>query len=126
MQTLDEKSLRLAARDAVRRQALPRRRPDHTYGGPGNGTQCPICGDPLGPGEMAFDLEFGGETDDEPFNIQMHVRCFAAWELERDSVANAPRASGYDVFEPHSLRSGGDSPTLLDGERKHPHSRSER
>ena len=119
-----EESLRLAARDAMRRDAVPRRRPEHTWGGPGNGAQCPICQDMLATGEMAFDLEFENDAENPTCNLQMHLRCFAAWELERDSVANARREPADDVFEPHSLPSGTKAPTLTASERKHPDSGS--
>lgn len=85
MHSKDEQDLRLKARNAICSNALPRRRPDHTFGGPGNGGPCPVCGVTLANNDMVFDLEFdvaGGRM----VNCQVHVRCFAAWELERDEL----------------------------------------
>jgi hypothetical protein len=82
----DEQDLRAQARKAICSKALPRREPDHTFGGPGNGGPCPVCGAPLGTADMVFDLEFdiaGGRTVD----CQVHVRCFAAWEYEREHLS---------------------------------------
>jgi len=70
------------ARNAVHSQALPARLPDHTWGGPGNGSRCPICGEALESQGMVFELEFAGPSGGVPEYRQMHVICFKAWELE--------------------------------------------
>jgi hypothetical protein len=83
MEAKDEQELRLKARNAISSNTLLRRRPDRTFGGPGGGGACPVCGATLGTNDMVFDVEFdtaGGRQ----VNWQMHVRCFAAWELELD------------------------------------------
>ncbi len=59
--TNDELDLRLHARDAIKRHLLPPRRPDNTWGGPGNGTDCKICKKQLSPDEMVLELEFAAE-----------------------------------------------------------------
>ncbi len=85
--THDDQSLRLRARDAMQRKTLPARSPDNTWGGPGNGGMCPICQIVLASSDMVFDLEFSAETGQRgPTNIQVHARCFRAWEAERESL----------------------------------------
>jgi hypothetical protein len=61
----DEKILRAKAREVVRAGKLPSRRPDRTWSGPGIDNSCTITA----PGVERFHL---------------HLRCFAAWEFERD------------------------------------------
>lgn len=105
MHPQDEQDLRLRARNAICSNAILRRRPDQTFGGPGNGGACPVCGAALATNDMVFDLEFdvaGGRT----VNCQIHVRCFAAWELEREQLD-----------EQDDLRSNDASPTLQGSER---------
>jgi hypothetical protein len=80
----DEKTLRDKARAAIRGGKLPRRAPDRTWGGPGVGAGCAVCGRPVTTGEMEFEIRFahdGGSPGLEKFHV--HIRCFAAWEFER-------------------------------------------
>ena len=65
----DEPRLRKQARAVVESGKLPSRSPDRTWGGPGVGAPCTICGDGDNPGLDKF---------------HVHVRCFAAWEFERN------------------------------------------
>ena len=81
----DEAILRAKAREAVRTGKLPSRRPDRTWGGPGVGARCTICGEPVTKDQLEFQVEWardGAEPGLDRFHI--HVRCFAAWEFERD------------------------------------------
>jgi hypothetical protein len=81
----DETVLRRLVRDAVGEQRLPPRRPDRMWGGPGNGQRCAICTGVLDREEMGFELEFAGAGPaGAAINHHAHVRCFAAWEFERD------------------------------------------
>jgi len=41
----DETGLRAKAREAIRTGRLPSRRPDRTWGGPGVGVVCTVCGE---------------------------------------------------------------------------------
>jgi hypothetical protein len=107
MRTKAEQELRQKARDAVRRHSLPCRKPDHTWGGPGNGAECAVCGATLNSDDMVFDLEFTGDGVSQAANHQLHVRCFAAWEFERDCLRMSP-----------------DTPTLHDSDRNQTNSRS--
>jgi hypothetical protein len=76
----DESSLRAQARDAVRQGKLPARRPDRMWGGPGVGAPCTICELAVTGNELEFEVEFDTPGGLEQFHV--HVRCFAAWEVE--------------------------------------------
>jgi hypothetical protein len=105
MHQKDEPDLRLKARAAIFSNAMPHRRPDHTFGGPGNGAPCPICGSTLATSQMVFDLEFA-DAGGRMVNCQVHVRCFAAWEQEREESEDEER-----------LQSNEAEHTLQDSER---------
>lgn len=80
----DESLLRQKARDAFRGGKLPNRTPDRTWGGPGVGAACSVCGQPVRKDEKELEIEFardGGDPGLDKFHL--HIRCFAAWELER-------------------------------------------
>jgi hypothetical protein len=80
----DESILRAKAREVIRTEKLPSRRPDRTWGGPGVGAPCTICGEPVTTDQMEFEIQFsfdGGEPGLDKFHV--HIRCFAAWEFER-------------------------------------------
>jgi hypothetical protein len=81
----DEATLRAKAREVIRAERLPNRRPDRTWGGQGIGVPCTICGEPVTRNQLEFEIQFtidgGTEPGLERFHI--HVRCFAAWEFER-------------------------------------------
>jgi len=83
---VDEQPLREKAREAVQNGKLPARRPDRTWGGPGVGAPCAICGLPVTKDEMEFEIQFahdGTEPGLDKFHV--HIRCFAASECERKS-----------------------------------------
>jgi hypothetical protein len=80
----DEASLRAKAKNAIRDGKLPSRRPDRTWGGPGVGAQCAICELPVTPDEMEFEIQLSRDGDNPGLDkFHVHIRCFAAWELER-------------------------------------------
>ena len=84
---MDEETLREKARQVIQDGKLPRRPPDRTWGGPGVGAPCVICGLPVRPTEMEFEIQFqhdGSNPGLDKFHI--HIRCFAAWEFERHST----------------------------------------
>jgi hypothetical protein len=90
---MDESTLRLKAREAMDTGRLSSRRPTRMWGGPGNGASCAVCGQRLGREDMEFELEFAGDDmNTRQTNHHVHIRCFAAWELEREEVLNG--ASG--------------------------------
>ena len=86
----DEAILRQHAREALQTGRLPRRQPDRTWGGPGVGAPCAVCNQPVSRDEMEFEIQFehGGATPGlDKFHV--HLRCFAAWEMERTKPTKA-------------------------------------
>ena len=80
----DERILRAKAREAIRIGKLPSGRPDRTWAGPGIDNSCTICGAPIKLDQVEFEIQFahdGAAPGVERFHV--HLRCFAAWELER-------------------------------------------
>lgn len=59
----DEGTLRDKARAAIRNGKLPTRSPDRTWGGPGVGAECAICGLPVTKDEMEFEIQFARDGD---------------------------------------------------------------
>jgi len=82
----DEPRLREQAREAVRSGKLPSRSPDRTWGGPGVGAPCQVCDKPVTHSEMEFEIQFEQEGGGGLDKFHVHVRCFAAWEFERNKV----------------------------------------
>ena len=81
---MDEHTLREKARSVLQHGKLPNRRPDRTWGGPGVGAVCAICALPVARDQMEFEIQFardGGSPGLDKYHV--HIRCFAAWELER-------------------------------------------
>jgi hypothetical protein len=77
-----EDVLRARAREAIDSGKLPDRRADRTWGGPGAGEMCPVCGRLVTHDDLEMQTEFErpeGGLD----KYHIHVRCFAAWEFER-------------------------------------------
>ena len=83
---MDENVLRQIARKVVQDGKLPSRRPDRTWGGPGVGAPCAICGVPVARDQMEFEIQFTRDGDNPGLDkFHVHIRCFAAWEFERES-----------------------------------------
>ena len=77
----DDPDLHKAAQDAIRAGKLPNRRPDRMWGGPSIGADCAICGLPVMPAALEFEIEFardGGGVDKH----NVHIPCFTVWESE--------------------------------------------
>jgi hypothetical protein len=80
---MDEIWLRERAREAIRAGHLPERPPDRTWGGPGSGLPCIVCGQPLIREETELELEFlESGPPGAPRVCHLHVGCFNAWQLE--------------------------------------------
>ena len=80
----NEAEIRQLARQILRAEILPRRDPDRTWGGSGVGVRCTVCSQPIPPTQMEYELQFahdGGTPSLDRFHL--HLRCFAAWEMER-------------------------------------------
>jgi hypothetical protein len=83
---MDEEALREKARAVIQSGKLPSRHPDRTWGGPGVGAPCAICGLPVRSTEMEFEIQFtrdGSNPGLDKFHVHLH--CFAAWEFELGS-----------------------------------------
>jgi len=59
----DEPGLRQKARAVVESGKLPARRPDRTWGGPGVGAECAVCGVPVAKDQMEFEIQFARDGD---------------------------------------------------------------
>src|SRR5687767_10917117 len=87
----DEEILREKARAVIQSGKLPARRPDRTWGGPGVGADCTVCGRPVTASEMEFEIQFARDGDNPGLDkFHVHIRCFAAWEFERNRTQDAP------------------------------------
>jgi hypothetical protein len=79
----DEEDLRAKAREVIRQGKLPAVAPTRTWGGPGVGAPCSVCGLAVTKAQKEFEIQFeqagGGGLD----KYHVHIRCFAAWEFER-------------------------------------------
>ena len=83
----DEVILREKAKEVIRTGKLPNRRPDRTWGGPGVGALCSVCQLPVTKDELEFEIQFAHDGDNPGLDkFHVHIRCFAAWELERGKV----------------------------------------
>jgi hypothetical protein len=89
----DEQLLRAKARAAVEGGKLPSRAPDRTWGGPGVGAPCAVCGLPVINQEMEFEIQFSRDGDNPGLDtFHVHIRCFAAWEFERRQDGAVPHS----------------------------------
>jgi hypothetical protein len=87
----DEEILRDQARAVVQSGKLPARAPDRTWGGPGVGAGCAVCGVPVTRDEMEFEIQFARDGDNPGLDkFHVHIRCFAAWEFERKRALETP------------------------------------
>jgi len=83
----DEAVLRAKADDAMRTSTLPSRRPDRTWSGPGIGLACAVCAQLVRRHDREMQIQFEHASRVPGFDLfQLHLRCFAAWELERRRV----------------------------------------
>jgi hypothetical protein len=81
----DELRLREQARAVIQSGKLPSRNPDRTWGGPGVGATCSVCEKPVTKEEMEFEIQFGRDGDNPRLDkFHVHIRCYAAWEFERN------------------------------------------
>ena len=55
---MDENILRRIARKVILDGKLPSRRPDRTWGGPGVGAPCAVCGVSVERDQMEFEIDF--------------------------------------------------------------------
>ena len=81
----DEPRLREQAREVIKSGKLPSRNPDRTWGGPGVGATCSVCEKPVTKDQLEFEVQFARDGDNPGLDkFHVHIRCFAAWEFERN------------------------------------------
>ena len=80
----DEQSLRRRARAKIEGREVPNRSPMRLWGGPPGSVACALCDRTLPSSELAVTLLFEPLTLDVRGELfHFHLRCMAAWELER-------------------------------------------
>nr|PZN77159.1 MAG: hypothetical protein DIU56_12370 [Pseudomonadota bacterium] len=83
----DDNVLIEKAREAIQSGRLPRRPPVRMWGGPGVGHHCPICREPVTAEQIEYELEFPrDEFDPDGGSEHVHLRCYDAWEVVRNSL----------------------------------------
>lgn len=93
----DDCTLRAKAREALQSGKLPTRKPDRTLGGLGRGGACALCGALLTPTGMEIEMEFGRKGATLRLDTYLlHPRCFAAWELLRNTLEADPAEAAVD------------------------------
>ena len=75
----DDITLRQKAREAIVAGKLPHRRAERMLGGPGVGSRCAVCDEPVEHNELEYELEFTRGNDPSQASYHVHLRCFAAW-----------------------------------------------
>lgn len=80
------------AHEVIQTGKLPNRPPDRMWGGPGVGADCRICNVPVKRDELEFEIEFARHGNDGTLDTyHVHIRCFAAWERERQHLEEEGR-----------------------------------
>jgi hypothetical protein len=89
----NEAALRRVVRLVLESGKLTRRDPDQTCGGPGGGVPCAVCDRPITSEQVEYEVQFvhDGATLGLD-NFQLHLRCFAVWELERTKFPERRRS----------------------------------
>lgn len=111
----DEVTLRSKAREAIHAGKLPNHRPQRMWGGPGVGSCCPICDQPVKRDELEYELQFVADADcGIPSNCHVHIRCFMAWdsECQRAERAQGRSSSGQPRSATHPATDGGASDSI--------------
>jgi hypothetical protein len=81
----NEARVRELARQILLAGRLPRGDPDRTWGGSGGGEACAVCGQPVMSTETEYEIQFV-RPNTTPDRFSLHIRCFAAWEMERTKL----------------------------------------
>jgi hypothetical protein len=86
----NEHEIRALARTVLRAGTMPRRDPDRTWGGLGIGMPCSVCAQPIPRDDVEYELQFShGGPRPGLDRFHLHLRCFAAWEMERTKRKDA-------------------------------------
>jgi hypothetical protein len=84
----DARAQRPNIRELILSGRLPRVRPERTWGGPGVGADCMVCGRPVRNDEVELEVEFGpADTSLRGRIAHAHVACFDAWEHELGQIS---------------------------------------
>jgi hypothetical protein len=84
-----EVRLREQAREHLESGKLPDMSPRRVWGGPGVGNECGVCDLAVTEDQSEMQVEFLRDHGAEVLQIfHFHLRCFAAWELERSGAAS--------------------------------------
>jgi hypothetical protein len=75
-----ENELRLRARELIQRGHLPGTAPSKMWGGNGSGQCCSLCGKPIRPDEIEYEIEDGFQQNIRTYHF--HFLCHAAWQFE--------------------------------------------
>ena len=78
---VNDDELRQRVRRLLRRRQLPRQTQARTWGGPGLGKLCSVCGKKIDGRDQEYELQFVLRGD--VVTHRFHARCHAIWELER-------------------------------------------
>lgn len=78
----DETALRKIAHESIAAGLLPNHPPLKTWGGPGSGVKCALCGTFVDEDQLEFEVEFGPESG----RCYLHLACFSAWDTERKAL----------------------------------------
>lgn len=117
----DDSELRKLARDSMAQGSLPNSMPAQTWGGPGTGTICALCGSKVGSDQLEFEVEFARETG-AAGRYHLHVACFSAWDAERRAGA-ARRIPPLSIRPGSSQRKGDGLPSRAAGGKMPGHER---
>lgn len=79
----DDAALRRKAAQAIDAGTLPAHLPHRTWGGPGAGEPCTICGSRVENSELVIEFKFLRDGASEGGDVHhLHIRCHAAWVVE--------------------------------------------
>jgi hypothetical protein len=79
--------LHLRARELISTGVLPSAAPDELFGGYGSKSMCALCGAPILPTEVEYELQYAavdaGSRLPVRRQIRFHLPCHAIWNYER-------------------------------------------
>jgi hypothetical protein len=77
---LAQDELRDRAREEIRNGRLPDSPPASIWAGPGSGLPCVVCGDPIAPAQVEYEVSGPSSTD----SFRFHLPCHTQWQIECD------------------------------------------
>ena len=84
----NEQHIRALARKILQAGGIPRHDPDGTWGGKEVDVPCAICGERIRPDQVEYEVQFAHDGVTPGVDLfHLHLRCLAAWELERTKAA---------------------------------------